>query len=69
MKERYLHLASEKNIELKSETSSAYFKRLLSQVWLELRFIPRIGMTDLVCSMTITIDDALRKTVSLKKTL
>ena len=69
LKERYLQLASEKNIELKSETSSAYFKRLLSQVWPELRFIPRIGMADLVCSMTITIDDALRKTVSLKNTL
>ena len=69
LKERYIELASENNIELKSETSSAYFKRLLSQVWQDLRFIQRTGMTDLVCSMNITIEDALRKTVSLKNTL
>ena len=69
LKERYLELASEKNIKLKSETSSAYFKRLLSQVWPDLRFIPRTGLTDLVCSMSITIGDALLKTVSLKNTL
>ena len=67
LKERYLELASEKNIKLKSETRSACFKRLLSQVWPYLRFIPRTGLTYLVCS--ITIEDPLLKTVSLKNTL
>ena len=44
----------------------AYFKRLLSLVWPDLRFIPRTGMTDLVCFMSITIGDALLKQCLLK---
>ena len=44
----------------------AYFKCLLSLVWPDLRFIPRTGMTDLVCSMSITIGDALLKQCLLK---
>ena len=44
----------------------AYCKRLLSLVWPDLRFIPRTGMTDLVCSMSITIRDALLKQCLLK---
>ena len=39
----------------------AYFKRLLSLVWPDLRFIPRTEMTGLVCSMSITIGDVLLK--------
>ena len=44
----------------------AYFKLLFSLVWPDLRFIPRTGMTDLVCSMSIIIGDALLKQCLLK---
>lgn len=65
LKERYLEIASEKEISLNREISTAYFKRLLCQIWPDLRFISRTGMTDLVCSVKVTVDDALRKTVTL----
>ena len=63
MKDRYLEIASEQEISLNREISTAYFKRLFCQIWPDLRFISRTGMTDLVCS--VTVDDALRKTVTL----
>ena len=44
----------------------AYFKQSLTLVWPDLRFILRTGMTDLVCSMSITIGDALLKQCLLK---
>ena len=44
----------------------AYFKGLLSLVWPDLRLIPRTGMTDLVCSICITIGGALLKQCLLK---
>ena len=65
LKERYLEIASEKEISLNREISTAYFKRLLCQISPDLRFMSRAGMTDLVCSVKVTVDDALRKTVTL----
>lgn len=69
LKERYFEIAREKEITVNSEISSFYFKRLLNQIWPELRFFSRSGLTDIVCSNDVTVDEALRRTVTLGKTL
>ena len=52
-----------------SEVTGKQAKKMLTRVWPELKFIARKGMSDLICSNSLSVDDALRKTVELEKNL
>lgn len=57
-----------KNLKIEKLTNKQT-KRALKRVWPTLRFIHRTGLSDLVCSNTLSIDDALCNFVRLEKQL
>ena len=61
-------IAQSRNITLKT-ISGKQIKRVLKRVWPDLRFISRAGLTDMVCSSSLNIDEALCKADLLEKDL
>lgn len=70
IKSQIQELAASEEISLEtSQLTGKHIKRVLKRVWPELRFISRAGLSDLVCSKSLNVDDALRKYIALEKAL
>ncbi len=46
-----------------------YFLKCLANAWEDISFIPQPGLSDLVCGMTITVGDALKKAYKLENVI
>ncbi|WAR01041.1 hypothetical protein MAR_025413 [Mya arenaria] len=73
IKNRVIEICANTNVHIGASKLKSkhikHIKHVLRQVWPELRFIPREGMTDIVCSRELSVDEALCKAVSLEKSL
>ena len=66
---RFCELASEVGIETTDSYTAFNFKRLLKTFWTELSFIPQPGRSELVCSSSITVSEALSKANEFRREL
>jgi hypothetical protein len=67
LKSRVFELSVAHDIDIGRNLKAKQLKKVLRQVWPGITFIPREGLTDLVCSNSITIEEALSKSVDLEK--
>ena len=61
IKKRFIELLKEEGVEGADEYRSERLKKQLSKEWQDISFIPEPGMSDLVCSSTVSVGEALKK--------
>lgn len=67
---RLQELAKSKNSNIeKCQINGKQVKRMLQRVWPEIRFTSRVGLSDLVCADSVTVDDVLLRSVKQEKDL
>jgi hypothetical protein len=69
LKRRFQECLEEKGFENADGYQSKRFKKQLASEWPDLSFIPQPGLSDLVCSGKITVDEVLRKALTLAHVL
>lgn len=69
LRQRFLEIMVDEGVDQPESYTSQHLKRQLIKEWSDVAFIPQPGKSDLVCSRTTTVGDALRKASELSQVL
>lgn len=67
LRKRFLEIMADEGVDLPDNYTLQHLKSQLMKEWSHVAFIPQQGRSDLVCSRSTTVGDALRKASLLRK--
>ena len=69
LKQKFLEIAEQRKIAVNQNLNTTYFKEVLKKTWPELTFISRKGLTDLVCIDELSVEEAVKRAVTIETAL